>query len=241
MIGLPAVIAFAIIALAGCSRSNDPKPAPTSPQSTNVVDYYKRFDPSSLKEVTDFDALPSAVRKHYDPHGAWFKVGGISGTSALVALQTGDYVPMSSADAYVFAEDGWIKVKTWDVSGAYPLTKLSAVLESINNAEEYSKNRGLDKTLSRLNLANPISDLDKNIALDKTYFIGLCEPPGHTPGVGEIDEPLVHTAAHGYSCLPGSGDSITSDDYAKLIDQARAYASTYNAELLRRIRSGAVK
>lgn len=84
-------------------------------------------------------------------------------------------------------------------------------------------------------------DLDNKIALDKAYFIGLCVPPGHTPGVGDADEPLVHTIAHGLWCLPGSGDPTTSDDYAKLLNQARAYAGTYNAELLRRIHSSAVK
>jgi hypothetical protein len=53
--------------------------------------------------------------------------------------------------------------------------------------------------------------------------------------------PLVHTLAHEFWCLPGSGDAVTTDDYAKLIEQARAHSSTYNAELVRRIRSGAVK
>ena len=227
-----AVIAFEMLAaISGCSRSQ------TGATSPPIPDYAKLYDQHSLKEVKDLEALPLEVREQLDPLGHSFMIAGLSDTSALVGYQVGDYVPTYAADAFVFADSKWIKIKTWD--GIAEVKKLSELIETVQYTEEYSSSeKGLAATLSHLNLADPISDLNKNIALDKTYFIGPCEPPGHSPGVAEADEPLVHTAAHGLWCLPGSGDPVTSSDYAKLIDQARAYAAKYNAELVRRNRSG---
>jgi len=229
-----AVVAVTMLTdIAGCSRSQ------TGADSQSVPDYSKLYDPSSLKEVSDFNALPPGLKKHFEPLINSYFVGGLSNTSALVSYQVGDYVPTFAAEAFVYANSQWIKVKTWD--GIGQPKNLSELFEVIQTAENSTPPKGLNYTLSSLNLTDPISDLNKNIARDKTYFIGLCEPPGHTPGVAEADEALVHTLAHGLWCLPGSGDPVTNDEYAKLIDQARAYATKYNAELVRRIHSGLVK
>jgi hypothetical protein len=233
---LVAVIAAEFLAAAaGCSRSQTEVESPKTADSTAVSGYTKLYDQNSLKEVRDFKDLPPEVRKHLDPLGHSFMIAGLSDTSALVGYQVGDFVPTYTADAFVFAGSKWIKIKSWDAIAE--AKKLSELIETVQYTEQYSTSeKGLAATLSHLNLADPISDLNKNIALEKTYFVGICEPPGHSPGVAEADEPLVHTAAHGLWCLPGSGDLVTSSDYSKLINQARAYAAKYNAELVRRIR-----
>ena len=46
--------------IAGCSRSQ------TGADSQSVPDYSKLYDPSSLKEVRDFNALPPGLKKHFD-------------------------------------------------------------------------------------------------------------------------------------------------------------------------------
>lgn len=236
----PVIAIELLAAVAGCSRSQTGAESPKIADAAAVPDYVKLYDQNSLMEVREFKALPLDVREPYDPLGNSFMIAGLSATSALVGYQVGDYVPTYAADAFVFANGKWIKIKSWD--GIAEAKKLSELTKAVQYVEEYSTSeRGLATTLAHLNLADPISDLNKNIANDKTYFVGICEPPGHTPGVAEADEPLVHAPAHGMWCLPGSGDPITNNDYAKLIDQARAYAAKYNAELVRRIRNGAVK
>jgi hypothetical protein len=232
-----AVIAF-LVAMIGGGISGPMLGSLDDDASAPVPHYSKLYDPASLREVTDFNSFPTGIKNHFGAAWKIFTVGGIGGKSALVGFQEGDYVPTYAAEAFVYANSEWVKVKTWD--GLGEAKHLPELVEAIRYAEKSTPPNGLVPTLSSLNLADPISDLNNNIAEGKIYFVGLCEPPGHTPGVGEADEPLVHTPGHGLWCLPGSGDSITDANYAKLIDQARVYSSQYNAELMRRIRSGAV-
>jgi hypothetical protein len=167
--------------------------------SQAAPDYSKLYDPSSLQEVMDFNTFPTGIKSHFGVVWKTFTVGGLNATSALVGYQEGDYVPSYAAEAYVYTNTKWIKVKTWN--GLGQAKNLSELIEVIRYAENSTPPKGLNYTLSSLNLADPISDLNKNIAAGKIYFVGLCELPGHTPGVEEADERLVHTPAHGLWCL----------------------------------------
>jgi len=180
------------------------------------------------------------VRDHlYPSFNPPLIVGGLSKTNALVAYQVGDYVPTYVADAYIFRSNRWIKVNSWGVSIQGNAT-LPQLLEAIKQVDNPILAQGLLGTLSQLNLSDPVSDLNRNLAQEKRFFVGLCEPPGHTPGVPQAYEDLVHVPEHGLWCLPGSGDPIKTSKYSDAIDQARKYSSQYNAELLHRIQRGEV-
>lgn len=93
-------------------------------------------------------------------------------------------------------------------------------------------------TLSKMNLANPIADLDSNLSSGDRRFIGLNSYACAEPGIGDGDHEVVdrfHTR-----CLEGTGDVIEGNLHWALTDAATAYALKYNTELLRRIRSGIV-
>lgn len=234
------VILNVLAAGSGCSRSPTAVATSRAPEENPQTLYLQFFDAGSLQEVNDFHALPPGVRDHIYPNiNPPFIVGGLSKTNALVAYQVGDYVPTYVADAYIFHNNRWIKVNSWGVPIQGSIT-LPQLLETIKQVDNPVMAQGLLGTLSQLNLSDPVSDLNRNLAQEKTFFVGLCEPPGHTPGVPPADEDLVHIPKHGLWCLPGSGDPVTTAQYAEAIEMARKYSSQYNAELLHRIHQGEV-
>jgi hypothetical protein len=97
----------------------------------------------------------------------------------------------------------------------------------------------LDATLSRLSLATPTTDLDKNLSVGDRRLIGIngivCTPPG----VPEGDVPAL-TGRFGIHCLEGTSDAIEGIKHRQLIEKAAKYAEVYNLELLRRIHQGLV-
>lgn len=94
------------------------------------------------------------------------------------------------------------------------------------------------ETLSKMNLANPIADLDKNLSSGDRRFIGVNSYSCAEPGIVEGDLAAVDRFhAH---CLEGTGDVIEGNLHWALTDAATAYALKYNTELLRRIRTGIV-
>jgi hypothetical protein len=93
-------------------------------------------------------------------------------------------------------------------------------------------------TLSKMNLANPIADLDSNLFSGDRRFIGINSYSCAEPGIGNGDHEVVdrfHT-----HCLEGTGDVIEGSLHWALTDAATAYALKYNMELLLRIRTGIV-
>jgi hypothetical protein len=237
MLCVASLILSALAAAPGCSRAPSTDVTANAPQDDSLALYSKHFDAKSLVELKDDHGLPTALRDYLGQYPP--SVVGLSKTSALMAYQVDDYVPTYAAAAFVFRGSRWIRVKTWDLPMQPPST-LPQLLQLIMNVENPTTALDLEATLSQLNLADPVADLNRNLAKDKTYFVGICEPPGRTPGVPPADEDLVHSSAHGLWCLPGSGDPIKSEKYAHAIDQARSYSSRYNAELLSRIRNGTV-
>jgi hypothetical protein len=93
-------------------------------------------------------------------------------------------------------------------------------------------------TLSKMNLVNPIADLDGNLAIGDRRFIGISSYSCSEPGVAKGDQDVVDRF-HSH-CLEGTGDVIEGNLDWALTDAATAYATKYNSELLRRIRAGTV-
>jgi hypothetical protein len=106
------------------AQSNSPAPAPESSR-----DLFKYFDPASLVEVKKFSELPDALKTTIrtgwvlpkdneaaiESPGGYriFAAGGVSNTSALVAYEVGDYVPLEEAVAYVHIDSKWMIAKKW--------------------------------------------------------------------------------------------------------------------------------
>lgn len=94
-------------------------------------------------------------------------------------------------------------------------------------------------TVSKMNLVNPIADLDANLASGgDRRFIGINGYSCSEPGVSNGDQDVVDRF-HSH-CLEGTGDVIEGNLHWALTDAATAYATKYNAELLRRIRAETV-
>jgi hypothetical protein len=93
-------------------------------------------------------------------------------------------------------------------------------------------------TLSKMNLVNPIADLDANLAIGDRRFIGINGYSCSEPGVANGDQEVVNRFHS--RCLEGTGDVIEGNLDWALTDAATAYATKYNTELLRRIRAGTV-
>jgi hypothetical protein len=101
----------------------------------------------------------------------------------------------------------------------------------------------LAQSLRSFNLVNPTSDLDANLQRGDYRFIGLngytCYAPGLDYTAGPTDE-QDFALSHGLNCVEGTGDVLDSQ-LMELQHIATTYATIYNKELLRRIRSGIVK
>ena len=93
-------------------------------------------------------------------------------------------------------------------------------------------------TLSKMNLANPIADLDANLASGDRRFIAINSYACSEPGVADGDRDVVDRF-HSH-CLEGTGDVIEGNLHWALTDAATSYATKYNTELLRRIRAGII-
>jgi hypothetical protein len=97
-------------------------------------------------------------------------------------------------------------------------------------------------TLATLNLANPVSDLEANLAKQDRHFIGTNGYTCWAPGIDDSDENhrLVNSLAYGLKCLAGTCDALESDEHLALVNIAEGYAKAYNFELTRRIRNHSV-
>jgi outer membrane lipoprotein LolB len=101
----------------------------------------------------------------------------------------------------------------------------------------------LKATLATLNLADPVADLEANLAKQDKRFIGINGYTCTAPGIKDEDHDeymLVHSSLYGLKCLAGTSDAIESNEHMALISRAETYARTYNVELRRRIRNGSI-
>jgi hypothetical protein len=107
----------------GCSGS-PPDVAVSAPEAHVAATSSDRtqFDPSTLKEVRRLADLPvgvqvlansSYMRENFDYTPTKFLVGGLGGTSAIVAYEQGGYVPSYHAQSYVFRNSRWVPDKKW--------------------------------------------------------------------------------------------------------------------------------
>lgn len=92
----------------------------------------------------------------------------------------------------------------------------------------------LTKSLSALNLADPVADLERNTRSGDWKFIGICSYSCAAFGVEGAVEP--RAASFGIRSLRGTSCIVEDDTHLALLEQARNYARVYNTELLRRIR-----
>jgi hypothetical protein len=101
----------------------------------------------------------------------------------------------------------------------------------------------LANSLRKLNLMNPIADLDGDIQRGDPSFVGIngytCFAPGIDNFGGTTDDQKL-ASSHPTHCMEGTGD-VLSGQLISLQKIAEDYAFTYNRELLRRIRAGLVK
>ena len=96
----------------------------------------------------------------------------------------------------------------------------------------------LSAALANLNVADPVADLDKNLGAGDHRFLCMFGFSVEFPGVPDQERSVVEP--HGQRCVEGTSDVIEGGRYLQLLDQARRYTTTYNAELLRRIKNGTV-
>jgi len=122
--------AASAMTMLSCARSGDSVPSQTRELTiSEQAAAARRYDPSSLFEVTRISDLPESLRSHFkgwmepgDTNGKVpyrFIVAGASNTSALVAFEEFGYVPSTHAISYVHVNDDWVAAQTWDAVG-YP-------------------------------------------------------------------------------------------------------------------------
>jgi hypothetical protein len=101
----------------------------------------------------------------------------------------------------------------------------------------------LAHSLRKLNLTNPLADLDSDMQRGNPGFIGINGYSCFAPGIDNFggtsgDQKLA--SSFPLHCIDGTGD-VLSGQLLPLQKVAEDYAFTYNRELLRRIRAGRVK
>jgi hypothetical protein len=96
----------------------------------------------------------------------------------------------------------------------------------------------LSRALEKLDLSNPIADLDASLRAGDKRFVCVFGYAATAPGVSQADEVTVQR--RGMKCIEGTSDALESDEHERLIGKATNYARSYNLELVRRIRDGIV-
>lgn len=89
--------------------------------------------------------------------------------------------------------------------------------------------------LAKLNLTDPVADLERNLKSGDRRFVSICGYSCVALGADEADEP--RSSSFGTRRLRGTSCVVEGDAHSALIDLARNYARSYNGELLRRIRA----
>jgi hypothetical protein len=101
----------------------------------------------------------------------------------------------------------------------------------------------LARSLRKFNLENPVADLEAALQRGDRRFIGTngytCAAPGLDYSATSTDEQN-YVSTFGINCIEGTSD-VVDQQLLDLTHVADDYASTYNKELLRRIRAGSVK
>src|ERR1700722_9633278 len=92
--------------------------------------------------------------------------------------------------------------------------------------------------VSKMNLTNPIADLDVDLSRGNRRFIGIVSHGCTEPGIGDGDRDVA--SRFRTECLEGTGDIVEGNLHRALTDAATSYALKYNTELVRRIRTGKV-
>ena len=111
------------------------------------------------------------------------------------------------------------------------------------DAELDPHSRPLAQSLRKFNLQDPVSDLEVALQRSDHRFLGVngytCAAPGLDYSAGSTDEQS-YVSSFGIICIEGTME-LGDQQHFNLERIADAYATTYNRELLRRIRSGLVK
>ena len=120
-----------------------------------------------------------------------------------------------------------LKSATWAIIG------LTAACDG--NSQLSEQGRALTATLSQLNLANPVADVEAALARGDTRFIGINGFTCFAPGLETASQP--QPGATNLKCLEGTSDVIVQGEKS-LRQSAVQYARTYNRELVVRMDSG---
>jgi hypothetical protein len=127
------------------------------------------------------------------------------------------------------------------VNQPYMGRAVTAIPDDSKLVPEYSK--VLRASLRKLNIVDPIKDLDDSLKRGDGRFVGIYGYSCSPPGLDETAKGNSFTAdqrleiAHGVKCIEGTSDALPDDNqYLDLFQTAWKYAETYNHEYLRRIR-----
>jgi hypothetical protein len=93
-------------------------------------------------------------------------------------------------------------------------------------------------TLSKLNLSNPLADLDADLSRGNRRFIGIAHHGCIEPGIADGDREISNRLRT--DCLEGTSEVTEGSLQRAMTDAATDYAVKYNTELLRRMRTGEI-
>jgi hypothetical protein len=93
-------------------------------------------------------------------------------------------------------------------------------------------------TLGKLNLANPLADLDTDLSRGNRRFIGIAQHGCTEPGIADGDRDISNRLRT--DCLDGTSEVFEGALQRAMTEAATDYAVKYNTELIRRMRTGEV-
>jgi hypothetical protein len=139
--GFAAVLLIASIA-GGCSASTNVSESAPESNVAATSDANAQYDPTSLKEVKHVSSLPADVqtlannsfmKQRFDYTPTKFLVGGVGGSSAVIAYEQGGYVPTYHAQAYVLRNSRWVSAKHWRLESE--ITTLPGLISATASAQ----------------------------------------------------------------------------------------------------------
>ena len=105
---------------------------------------------------------------------------------------------------------------------------------STETAPKTSQLAILKTELRSLNITNPASDIETNLANKDFRFVGICGIVCYTPGIATDNFHLVEK--YGVRFLAGTSDLIEGLEHEELMKTAASYAKSYNELLVLKLR-----
>ena len=164
--GLFAVVVVISVSVSACSRSTNGKQNATSTIQEQLAEARRIYNPASLVEVKSLAGFPDELQialgariKGYgriadvgeecnptdvvgDGPDRCFLLGGLSGTSALVAYKVGGYAGQwEVAASYVHTKSGWVKIGEGNIGYPNNLSELKEMSRLAAAEDNLSKRK----------------------------------------------------------------------------------------------------